>query len=177
MKKSNNKLVVTLLITIVCFVVGGLLVYNFTFKNANSNESLEEIENKELPEWAKYLEGFNLVLTESVWNQEKEECQFEKISISSNNFKKILNELSSANITKYYYGGNPPTGTICSERYKVEYGNNSISLEADGIAWVTDKTLSDKLDLTITDTNGTGDYVYKFNIDFASVINKYKTTK
>ena len=48
MKNSNNKLVVTLLIAIVCFIVGGSLVYTFTSNNDNSNGSLEENENKEL---------------------------------------------------------------------------------------------------------------------------------
>ena len=54
------------------------------------------------------------------------------------NVKEIINELSSKKITKYYYGSFPPTGTVCSDRYMLEYDGNRISLEASGYMWVND---------------------------------------
>lgn len=143
----------------------------------NNKKFEEELINKyqtKTIEWINYLNQYNLTLIGSVWNADKNECVFEKTSISSSDVKKIIDELSSQTITKYYYGNNPPTGTVCSDRYKITYNNNNVSLESDGIMWVNDQNLIKKLDLDVDNKIGsTGEFVYQFDVDFAEIIRKY----
>ena len=147
--------------------------------NSNINNNDTNNEEKNSKEWVNYLKSKNVVVKTSVWNSEKEECEFNSVSISSEDIKEIIDELSTNKITKYYYGNFPPTGTICSDRFTLEYENNKISLEADGYVWVNDDILSNKIDLDVDNTtyadNYTEDsYVYKFDVNFADVFNNYK---
>ena len=181
MKKSN---IVIILLLVVVFGLSGYIVYDKILSDNKENDKAltdnKENDNKEndnikLSEWAIYLNNYELILTESVWNNDADECEFSKVSITSDNIKKVFAELSNKKITKKYYGDMPPTGTICSNRYKLQYGKNSISLEDGGVVWVNDDTLSSKLDLDVDSVVGTntGGYVYLFDVDFAELISKY----
>lgn len=175
--KSNTTIIVTLSIIIFfLFIGGGFLLYTVLSDNSSSvGDSNSQLSGDDrLPEWITYLSGFDLTLTKSVWSNDQ--CNFEKISISSDDINKVFQKLSTSKITKYYYDDMPPTGTVCSNRFKLEYGANSISLEENGIVWVNDTTLSNKLDLVVNNTQGSGkgDYVYRFDVDFAEVINNIK---
>ena len=176
--KTNARLIVVLLL-IICFLLigGGFLVYKLLSNNSNNNSGVDEDFNNEstnFPEWVTYLTDYDLTLTKSVWSNEQ--CNFVEVNISSDDIDKVIQKLSTSKITKYYYGDMPPTGTVCSDRYQLKFGDKSISLEADGIAWVKDTTLSSKLDLVVSATQGSGqgDYVYRFDVNFADVINNIK---
>ena len=187
--QKNNRGVIALLIVIIvilsalCVLLAtGTISFKSDKVNDNEvNENVNDTNNEEnnSKEWVNYLKSKNVVVKTSVWNSEKDECEFNSVSISSEDINKIIDKLSTNKITKYYYGNFPPTGTICSDRFTLEYENNKISLEADGYVWVNDDILSNKIDLDVDNTtyadNYTEDsYVYKFDVNFADVFNNYK---
>ena len=170
-KKTNKKIVAVLIIIIICLVVGGgFVLYKVLSDAPNSNLGNTENKNEHLTgnennttDWINYLTNQNLTLTKSVWDNAKDECVYKKIELSTNDIKTLLTEFNKNKITKYYYGTTPPTGTTCSDRYKIEYNNKTINLESDGIMWVNDDALSSKIDLEVDETTGTvsNEYVYK----------------
>ena len=171
--QKKSKILITLLI--ITIIVLSILCVLFATKTI----SLTNKDNNNNNEWVTYLKSKDINIKTSVWNSEKEECEFNSISITTENIKEIINKLSSSKITKYYYGNNPPVGTVCSDRFQLEYENNKINLEADGYMWIEDDILSNKIDLdvdnTIYEDNYTKEnYVYKFDIDFANIFNNYK---
>jgi hypothetical protein len=198
--KINNKGVIALLIVIIIILSALCVLFatgTISFKsdkvndnevnenvndtNNEENENVNDTNNEEnnSKEWVNYLKSKNVVVKTSVWNSEKDECEFNSVSISSEDINKIIDKLSTNKITKYYYGNVPPTGTICSDRFTLEYENNKISLDADGYVWVNDDILFNKIDLDVDNTtyadNYTEDsYVYKFDVNFADVFNNYK---
>lgn len=140
--------------------------------NDNSNDDVVDNGNKD---WVDYLKTKNIVVKASEYNSQNNECEFKDISLSFNDVKEIINELSSKKITKYYYGSFPPTGTICSDRYMLEYDGNRISLEASGYMWVNDDNLSNKIDLDVDNVDYAEgadytSYVYKFDTEFKDII-------
>ena len=172
MKKTN---IITIILAILVIGLTGYIVYDKVLSTKSAN-NLNNNEDSDLSKWVNYLSQYDLTLTRSVWNSDKDECNFEKATIASSDVKKIIVELSSKEITKNYYGNNPPAGTICSDRYKLEYNNTNISLESDGVMWVTDQNLINKLDLDVDNfvgaSNG-GEFVYLFDVDFAEIIEKH----
>lgn len=184
---KNNGLVILLIVIILCLVVGGgFVLYKLSTNTSNTNIGNQQNNNGHLngnentsSQWIDYLVTQNLTLTKSIWDTEKDECTYVKVDITKDNMQKMLNKLNESTITKYYYGTNPPAGTICSNNYRLEYGNKTINLETDGIMWVDDSNLSNKIDLAVDNFSGTisNEYVYQFAANFDSVINNYVTSK
>lgn len=157
-------IIVVLSLLCVLFATG---VIDFQ-KNGKNNQS-----------WVDYLNIKNITIKNSVWNSEKEECHFEKNSMSSDDISRFIEQLANSKITKHYYGDVPPTGTVCSNRFTLEYENNKIGLESDGYVWISDDVLSSKIDLDVDDVTyaeGTtgGEYVCKFDVNFAEIIDNYR---
>ena len=164
------------------FGLTGYVVYDKVFVTEEENTNYQEDNSQDvsLPKWVNYLISFDLTLTESIWDTEDNECKFENVSISTYDLEKILVELSTKNLTKDYYGDISPSGTVCSDRFKLKYGDNTISLESGGVVWVDDSMLSNRLDLDVDNTDGSSNsvnYVYRFDVDFATLINNYKVNK
>lgn len=181
--QKNNKGIIVLLVIIIVilsvlcilFATGTISFKSNNLDNDDNNENISDNTEKNDKSWIDYLNSKNIVVKTSVWNLEKEDCEFKVVDISSEDFKKIVDDLSNIKITKYYYG-NPPTGTICSDRFTLEYDNNKIWLEADGYVWIDDNILSNKIDLdvdniTYADNYTEDGYVYKFDVDFANIFN------
>lgn len=160
-------------------------IYNYdqtVVKNTLNNN-----ENEETPEWVNYLAGFDLVLTESVYDHNKNECVNEKVSISQSDLKKVLAELSTKKLYKNYYGSMPPVGSACNGLFRLTYGKNSIQFQIEGSFWSNDKVLDSKLDLDLDDTWYNDDYkqfdgyAYAFRTfeegELTKIVNKYRTNK
>jgi len=150
--------------------VFGYFIYNkFNLKSVDTNYD----------EWVEYLNKQDLIIKSSVWNSDAEQCEFEIMFLSNDDIKNVVNNLSTQKITKYYYGSVPTTGTICSDRFLIEYGDNKLNLESDGSAWINDENLISKLDLVVDETIYADDanndnFVYIFENGFVSVFNEYK---
>jgi len=202
MKKTNIIIIILMLLVL---GLSGYIVYdkvlntedgNTNYRdNNNQNDGNEvdnnnqdvNIENIVLPEWVNYLTGFDLVLTESVYDHNKNECVDEKVSISQSDLKKVLAELSTKELTKNYYGSMPPVGSACNGLFRLTYGENSIQFQITGDFSTNDKVLDSKLDLDINGTWYQKDYkqfdgyAYYFPLfeegELTTIVNKYRTNK
>ena len=202
MKKTNIIIIILMLLVLglSCYIVydkaltaedGNTNYQDNNNQNAgnkvdNNNQDID-IENVVLPEWANYLSGFDLVLTESVYDHTKNECVDEKVSISQSDLKKVLAELSTKKLYKNYYGSMPPVGSACNGLFSLTYGKNSIQFQIEGSFWTNDKVLDSKFDLDLDDTWYNDDYkqfdgyAYAFRTfedgELTTIVNKYRTNK
>lgn len=155
---------------ILLVLLGGVLAF-VAFKALNNDVSNEQNDSIE---WIEYLDSQNLVFKTSIFYND--ECHFETMDLTSSDIEEVLDKLSKVKITKRYYS-NPPSSSVCNNRYSIEYGNNKISLENSGVAWIRDNNLSNKLDKVIVDTiydeNAGTDYVYVFDIEFDLILSEY----
>lgn len=204
--KSNGKNIIIVLMSIIIVILLVLVVLfatntiNFNtnddvINNNDNNNQITENDNNENIEdnsdkimyyglenkdWIDYLKNKNVVVKMSEYNYEKDECQYKNISLSSDQIKKIIDELSLTKITKSYYGIYPG-GSVCSGNFKLEYDGINIEFDSSGNMWVDDDILSDKMDLDIdyveyrfgAEENDYA-YVYKFDIEFKDIIDEYR---
>ena len=190
--QKSNKAVITLLIIIIVILstlcvlfATDTIILNSNKVNNNevtNNNTATDVENNNngtnIKGWVNYLKNKNIIVKTSAWDSTKDVCEFNTVYIDSEDINKIIDKLSTTKITKYYYGSFPPVGTVCSDRFILEYENHKIRLEADGYIWIDDDLLSNKIDLDVDITNYADNYtedsyVYKFDANFADIFNQY----
>ena len=188
-KKENLLVVLVIILSILVISLSSYLIYDKVSNMGNTDDKLlsdnddsllnndeaEQYDNNDSV-WFEYLKGRDIIIKKSVWDYEKDDCQYENISMTKEMVNNIIDELSLKKVTKYYYF-NPPVGAICSDNFRLEYDEQRIDINSN-VFWINDETLSEKLDLgvdnIIYDDNADGNnYVYKFEANFMDILNKY----
>lgn len=184
--ENKNKGLITLLLVII--VILSVLCVLFATGTINFNANKELTNDKELinaskdAEWVDYLKKQDIVIKTPVWNTEKDECEYKEVSISTENVDKMLDEMSKKQITKYYYGDTPPTGTICSDRVSFVYEEHTVNMDPDGYVWINDDELYTKIALDVdnifsVDNVYEGIYIYKFEGGLTDIFKSYNIIK
>lgn len=208
-KKKNIVIFVLSIVIVILSVVVVLFATNAISFNDNSNDDVVDRDNNdnqsvndsnnnvvdennednsdkviyyglENKDWIDYLRKKNVVVKMSAYNYEKEECEYNNISLSSDQIVKILDELSLAKITKSYYGYYPG-GWACPGNFKLEYEGINVEFDSSGNMRVYDDILSNKIDLDLdyveyrfgAEENNYA-YFYRLDIKFKDIVDKYR---
>ena len=164
------KIIVIIILILLILGVSGYVLYDKVFdKDVDNIEGTEYIAESH---FLNYLTEFDLVLNKAVWNNVTNECKFNEISISKSDINKLLTELSTKKLIRKYYGDTAPAGADCLGKY-----DNSVIIDSDGIIWSDDNLLLEKLSLdmdAMVDLTAGKNYIYQFDVDFATIINNMK---